>query len=88
MTAGGAIEQADATGDDPLVRYLLGDGTAVAGALVVALGIPLLLVGGVIMASIGYARIALPGPSPLMIRYPADPPAQPKQMQLGFKAMY
>lgn len=78
----------DASGGDFATRYLFGDGTAPRGALAVAVATAVLLVAGIATASVGYLRIATPGPSPLMIRNPGAPNPQPREMQLAFKGKY
>ena len=48
----------------------------------------LLLVASLAVASIGYLRIATPGPSPLMIRQPPALFAQPREVQLSMQGKY
>lgn len=78
----------EADGGDFVSLYLFGDGTAPRGALAVAITTLLLLLAGVVAASVGYLRIATPGPSPLMIRNPGSLNPQPREMQLAFKGKY
>lgn len=82
------IELVDTTGGDFTALYLLGDGTAIVGALTVAIATALLLIAGVTTASVGYLRIATPGPSPLMIRHPGGFNPQPREIELAFKGKY
>lgn len=84
----GTLELAETTGGDFVSLYLLGDGTATTGALAAAIGTLLLLLAGVVTASVGYLRIANPGPSPLMIRNPGSLNPQPREMQLALKGKY
>ncbi|WP_405219055.1 hypothetical protein [Agrococcus sp. Ld7] len=79
---------AKAAGGDFASLYLLGDGTAPTGALAAAIGTLALLLAGVVTASVGSLRIAVPGPSPLMIRNPGSLNPQPREMQLALKGKY
>lgn len=82
------LELVATTDGDFFSRYLFGDGTATTGALTVAIGTLLLMVAGIVTASVGYLRIANPGPSPLMIRNPGSLNPQPREMQLALKGKY
>lgn len=82
------VEFVQATGGDFAARYFLGDGGAVVGALTVSIGTALLLVVSLAVASLGYLRIARPGPSPLMIRQPPAFFAQPREVQLSLQGKY
>lgn len=82
------VELVQATDDDFAVRYFLGDGAAVAGALTVSIGTGLLLVVSLAIATVGYLRIAAPGPSPLMVRQPPAFFTQPREVQLSMQGKY
>ena len=82
------IEVVQASGGEFAARYFLGDGAAVVGALTVSIGTALLLVASLAVASIGYLRLATPGPAPLMIRQPPALFAQPREVQLSMQGKY